>query len=163
MTAPRTVVETKHTLDGRAQRFSCLGLLMTPALAVIRFDHPAERRAGGFHIPSGSRTLGYFWRGRAYNCYRMTGPVGVVIAYRFDVVERVRISETAVSYRDLLLDVWLSPAGELTVEDEDEVADAAARGLLSPDQLERIARTRRLLEQQYRRIVAEVEVVASRL
>ena len=160
---PGPVLETKQTLDGRAQTFACDGLLLSPRLAVVRFDHPGERRAGGFFFPAGSYTLGFFWRSRSYNCYRIAGPDAVVIAYRFDVVERVRIGPGSVSYRDLLLDIWVSPGGGLLVEDEDEVAAAWDDGLLTPAQVARIERTRALLTRAHERIIAEVERVSAEL
>ncbi len=164
MTQPaRAVLETKHTLDGRAQTFSCSAVLLSERLAVVRFEHSGAREVGGFRIPAGSHTLGFFWRWRPYNCYRMAGPDGRVIAYRFDVVDRVRISADHVSYHDLLLDIWVSPAGETSVEDEDEVEAATAAGLLSRAQRERIERTQRWLIGSHRRVVAEVEAIVRAL
>jgi len=157
------IVETKLTLDGRVQRFACAGRLLSPRLAVVRFDHTGERRAGGLFFPAGSHTLGYFWRARPYNCYRIAGPDGAVIVYRFDVVDRVRIAPGRVGYRDLLLDVWVSPTGDVRVEDEDEVEEARLRGLLTDAMLARIGRTRALLLRDHRRIVAEVEAIALQL
>jgi hypothetical protein len=163
VSATGQIVETKRTLDGRVQSFVCAGLLMSPRLAIVRFDHGGERRAGGFHFPAGSYTLGFFWRGRAYNCYGIAGPDGAVIAHRFDVVDRVRISSDRVTYRDLLLDLWVSPSGDVQIEDEDEVHQAERDGLLTPAMLARIDRTRALLVRDHRRIVAEVERIAGSL
>ena len=160
---PDPVLETKRTLDGCAQTFACTGLLLSSRLAVVRFDHAVERRVAGFYLPVGSHTLGYFWRSRPYNCYRFAGPDGAVVAYRFDVVDRVRIGRAHVSYRDLLLDIWVSPTGEITIEDEDEVAAAVAAGLLAPPQVRRIERTRSLLVGQHRRVIVEVEAIAAGL
>jgi hypothetical protein len=157
---PGRILETKRMLDGRVQTFECAALHLTRSLAIVRFDHPAERRAGLFHFPAGSRTLGYFWTRRSYNCYRIAGPGGVVIAYRFDVVDRVRIRPGHVEYCDLLLDLWLSPSGEITIEDEDEVRAATAAGLLGEKELAAIDRTRALLLREHRRIVAECEALA---
>lgn len=157
------ITETKHTLDGRAQSFACLALHLTRARAVVRFDHTAARTAGGYHLPAGSHTLGFFWRARHYNCYRFTGPDGRLIAYRFDVVDRVRIRPDHVSYRDLLLDVWRSPSGELAVEDEEEVAAALAGGTLTPAMARQVERTQRWLLHHSGAIVAEVEVITADL
>ena len=160
---PGPILETKLTLDGRAQTFACAGLLLSPRLALIRFDHPAERRTGGFFFPAGSFTLGFFWRARSYNCYRITGPDGAVIVYRFDVVDRVRVGAGRVSYRDLLLDILVSPNGRLVVEDEDEVTAASVAGLLTPAQQQTIDDTRALLERAHPRIIAEVERIVATL
>jgi hypothetical protein len=157
------VRETKRTLDGRSETFVCTALHFTPRLALVRFDHPGERRAGGFYFPAGSHTLGYFWRARPYNCYRIAGSDGGVIAYRFDVVERVRINPAAghLWYHDLVLDLWRTPDGAITVEDQDEVDAARAAGLLSERQQRTIARVEAFLLRAHERIVAEVERLAA--
>jgi hypothetical protein len=157
------VLETKLTLDGRTQTFTCAGLLVSPRQAVVRFDHTGERRAGGFFFPAGSHTLGFFWRSRPYNCYRIAGPDGAVIAHRFDVVDRVSIAPGSVRYRDLLLDVWVGPSGGARVEDEEEVDEARRQGLLTAAMIRRIERTRSFLLGAHPRIVAEVEQIAEML
>jgi hypothetical protein len=157
------VVETKRTLDGRVQSFACTGLLVSPRLAVIRFDHTAARSVAGFVFPEGSHTIGYFWRARPYNCYRIAAPSGAVIAYRFDVVDRVRIRDHAVGFRDLLLDIWIDPSGHARVEDEDELMAATAADLLRVRDLARIERARRLILRDHPRIIAECEAVLATL
>jgi predicted RNA-binding protein associated with RNAse of E/G family len=156
MTAHR-ILETKESLDGRSETFACTALSISRSLAIVRFDHPAERRVADFFLPAGSYTVAFFWARRTYNCYRFTGPNHVAIAYRFDVVDRVRIQSGHVSYRDLLLDLWVSPAGAITVEDEEDVAAAAASGLLNQHQLAMIERTRSLVMRKHTRILAECE------
>jgi hypothetical protein len=163
VTATGQIVETKRTLDGRVQSFRCAGLLVSPRLAVVRFDHGGERRAGGFFFPTESFTLGVFWRWRPYNCYRIAGPDGTVIAHRFDVVDRVQIGPNRVDYRDLLLDLWVSPSGDVHVEDEDDVEQAEHDGLLTAAMRSRIERTRALLLRDHRRIVGEVARIAGLL
>jgi hypothetical protein len=149
------ITEVKRHLDGRVQSFECELLLARPGLRVVRFEHPAETAVGGFRFPRGSRTYGFFWRRRHYTLYRIVGPDGRLIAHRFDVVDQVRLRRSTVEYLDLALDVWLSPEGWLRVEDEDEVALHAERGILSTEQVSLIQRTRLLLEGRHESIVAE--------
>lgn len=151
------ITEIKRHLDGRVERFACRLLVRRPHLAVVRFDHQEERRAGGYRFPAGSRSYGFLWRRRPYQLYRMTGPDGRLIAHRFDVVEAVRLDEAEVSYTDLLLDVWADPDGSLQVEDEDEVKEYTRRGLLSAAQRARIERTRALLVRRHAAIEREAE------
>ncbi len=149
------IIEVKRHLDGRIQRFPCRLVLRRPHLAILRFDHDKELRAGGFRFPANSRTYGFFWRRRPYLLYRIVSPNGHLIAHRFDVVEDVRLEEGKVSYTDLLLDLWVDPQGGLRVEDEDEVTECERRGLLSPAQRARIERTRRLLLRRHAAIGRE--------
>lgn len=151
------ITEIKRHLDGRVERFACRLLVRRPHLAVVRFDHQEERRAGGYRFPAGSRSYGFLWRRRPYQLYRMTGPDGRLIAHRFDVVEAVRLGETEVSYTDLLLDMWADPDGSLQVEDEDEVKEYTRRGLLSAAQRARIESTRALLVRRHAAIEREAE------
>lgn len=157
------ITETKRHLDGREEVFTCEALAVSPRLALVVFHHRAARDAGGFHIPAGSRTLGFFWPGRHYNLYRFTGPDGAPIAYRFDVVTGVRARAGRVVFTDLLLDVWIPPGGPPRVEDADEVEAARQSGLLSGHHLAVIDRTRRLLVREWPRIVREAEAEIVRL
>ncbi len=153
----KKITETKRHLDGSAHRFACELLALRPQFAIVLFRHGRGRSAGGFRFPRGSRTYGFFWRRRSYSLYRMLGPSGRLIAHRLDVLEDVRLSETEVSYLDLSLDIWVDPEGAVTIEDEDEVADHAAHGLLSKAQQRHIARTRKLIVRDHRRIIREAE------
>ncbi|HLZ71924.1 MAG TPA: DUF402 domain-containing protein [Dehalococcoidia bacterium] len=149
-------IETKRTLDGREQRFETRPIAVTPRWAAVRFDFSGTTyaRAGGFEIPAGSYTTGFFWRGRTYNLYHMTRADGSPIADRFDVVEGVRIRRDGLVFTDLLLDLWVSPLGETRFEDEDEVRAYRERGLLSDRQFAVIGRTARYLNRHHRRVVA---------
>ena len=136
---------------------------MSPRLAVLLFPHPSERRAGGFLFPAGSRTYGFFWARRHYQLYALHAPDGALIAHRFDVVDDVRLRPDRVEYLDLALDIWVDPYGRAWTEDEDEVAELASQGLLSPARLAIIERTKRLLLARHPRIVAEAREELKRL
>lgn len=157
------VEEVKRSPDGRVQAFRCGLLEATSARAVLLFVTEREVQSGGYRFPPGSRTYGLFWARRPYNCYRMHGPDGALIAHRFDVVDAVRFRPGRVEYRDLLLDVWVPPAGAPYIEDEDEVEAAAAAGLLTAAEAERVRRVGALLLRRHRRIVAEVAAVLAAL
>jgi protein associated with RNAse G/E len=147
------VIEVKRLLDGCQQSFQCEGLAVGAGRAVVRFRHQQARTVSGFPFPVGSVTYGFFWRGRHYTLYRFVAPDGRLIAHRFDVVDDVRVSRRRVEYLDLALDLWVDPQGRVRVEDEDEVADFAARGLLSTERLAIIERTRRYLVSRNQRII----------
>lgn len=149
------VLEIKRFLRGGEETYRCLALEVSPRLAVLLFPHPGERRAGGFLFPAGSRTYGFSWARRHYLLYQLHGPDGSLIAHRFDVVDEVRLRPGCVEYLDLVLDIWVDPSGRAWTEDEHEVVELASQGLLSPQRLALIERTRRLLLARQRRITAE--------
>jgi hypothetical protein len=157
------VLEVKRFPQGKQETYGCIALDMSPRLAVLLFPHPIERRAGGFLFPAGSRTYGFFWARRHYLLYVLRSPDGGLIAHRFDVVDEVRLRPERVEYLDLALDVWVDPSGRAWTEDEDEVVELASQGLLSPQRLALIERTKRLLLAHHRRIVAEARDELRRL
>lgn len=156
MSQPATpFIETKHTLDGRVQRFTTRLLVRQRGWAVVRFDFTGATymHAGGFSIPTGSYTTGFFWRDRTYNLYHITRADGTPIADRFDVVDAVHIGRDGLSFTDLMLDLWVSPLGEARFEDEDEVRAFHERGLLSDRQLLTVERTGRYLARNHQRVI----------
>lgn len=149
------ILEVKRFPEGRQETYRCQALHTSPRLAVVLFIHPGERRAGGFLFPAGSRTYGFFWARRHYSLYVLRRPNGGLIAHRFDVIDEVRLRPGRVEYLDLALDVWVDPSGNAWTEDEDEVAELASRGILSPRQLGLIERSKRLLLARHEPITAE--------
>jgi hypothetical protein len=157
------VLEVKRLLPGGEETYRCIALDMSRRLAVLLFPHPGERRAGGFLFPAGSHTYGFFWARRHYLLYVLHGPDGGLIAHRFDVVDEVRLRPERVEYLDLALDIWVDPLGRAWTEDEDEVVELVSQGLLSPQRLALIERTKRLVLARHRRIVAEARDELRRL
>ena len=146
--AGRIFIEVKHHMDRRRDEWPCQALSVTGDVAAVRFELPEPIR----DVPAGAVTVGFFWRDRSYNLYVFRSPD---LGYRFDVVTDVRIGRDRVEYLDLLLDVRVLPDGTVRVEDEDEVEEAARRGLLSPAQHSLIERTRDHVLDQHARIQDE--------
>jgi Protein of unknown function (DUF402) len=143
--------EVKRRLDGTSEEFDCRPLHVTDDVAVVSFKIPV---AVG-DVPKGSTTIGWFWRRRPYNLYRFVGKGGDALLHRFDVVGEVRIAEDRVEYLDLIVDVLVSPTGQVAIEDEDELKAAAKRGAIDEDRVEAIGRALTTITRDWRRIVRE--------
>jgi hypothetical protein len=141
--------EVKRRLDGSEERFPCEPLHVTEDVAVVSFRIPV---AVG-DVPKGSNTIGWFWRRRSYNLYRFVGKDGQALLHRFDVLDDVRIAEDEVEYLDLIVDVLVSPTGEVTIEDEEELRAAAGKGLLDEQRVQAIERALTTITRDWRRIV----------
>jgi Protein of unknown function (DUF402) len=148
-------IEVKRRLDGSVEEFDCELVHRTDSVVAVSFRLPA---AVG-DIPKGSTTLGWFWARRPYNLYRFLGKDGDVVRHRFDVVDEVRIGEDRVEYLDLIVDVLVSPTGEVTIEDEDELKAAAERGRVEAGRLDGIERALTTVTRDWRRIVREALAV----
>ena len=144
------IEEIKRHLDGRVERHSLRLVLRRPHLVVALYEFAQGLQADGFTFARGSFTYGFFWKRRPYVMYRMLDRQGQLVANRFDVFEDVRLGERDVSYRDLLLDLWIDAAGVVQIADEDEVDQARRDGKLSVAQLQRIEHTRELLLRRHR-------------
>ena len=151
MSAKRRFTEVKRRPDGRVERFECEPIRVTDDLAVVSFRIPV--RVGD--VPKGTTTLGFFWRRRSYNLYRFVDKEGDALLHRFDVVDDVRIDEDSVEYLDLYLDVLVSSTGQITIEDEDELKQAAKRGLVDERGVEAVGRALATITRDWRRIVRE--------
>ncbi|MCX6023193.1 MAG: DUF402 domain-containing protein [Chloroflexi bacterium] len=157
------IQEIKQRLDGSRQVFYCDVVWLGGDAAVLKFvatmDYSTNPSADLPH----KFTEGYFWQGRPYLMYKMFGDVDQLIGYRFDVCTDVRITSDAVRWTDLLLDFWVDP--ELTSSrfmDEDELATATARGLLTPEHLAVVDEAREALAGSYRTIIADAEALRAR-
>lgn len=129
-TTAQLITERKRYLDGRSQSFECTLLRRLGQAAAIRFDHPPGA-AASYAVPPGSYTIGYFWEGRRYNLYRIRDPAGGRIRDRFDIIRDCRISVDSIDYVDLFVDLVVDRMGRFTVEDEQELEESVAQGLLS--------------------------------
>jgi hypothetical protein len=134
------LVEAKERLDGTASRFDLERWLVTPELVVGRWIAGAEN---AFGAAEDTYSWGVWWPHRPIGVYRLHAADGALLFYRVDAVEDVRVSEGPASdgevrYRDLLLDARIQPEGEVSFEDEDEVAEAVSLGRLTRAQLWRI-------------------------
>ena len=149
--------ERKQKPDGSWREYRCTLLHREPALVIIRF---LMEKGGTIHgtpieVPPGSVSHGYFWKRRPYNLYRMRRGDGSIIAHRFDALTDVQIGETAVSYRDLILDWWTLPDGAIFEEDRDELRALQAFGGLPPGDLAIAEQAARQVWSRYRHIIDE--------
>ena len=129
--------ELKVKLDGTEHRFALELWLWAPSDVVVgKWTAPG---ANAYGIPAKSTSWGVWPLGthQSWGAYRIHGPDGVVLKYRFDALENARAIDgepRCVAFDDLLLDITVA-SGEVIVEDEDEVEAASVSGALRPEQL----------------------------
>lgn len=146
------VFEAKRHPDGTGGRFECELVAVRSGLVVVRL--PIEASYGVVD------SYGLFWARRPYNVYHLVPrEPGAPIRTRFDVLTDMRLDVTEaggeVSYLDLYLDLWVTD-GVPQWEDEADVEEARASGVLSDADLARIVRGRAVLERGYARVIREV-------
>ena len=151
------ILERKIKPDGTAREFVCGRVYMTPRLAVIRYvvEDPALFRTP-ISIPPGTVSDGWIGSKRPYVIYRMRAPGGELIAHRFDAAAGITIEETAINYRDLVLDWWVLPGDEIIEEDRDELAALRASGAIDDGFVNAANEAARTVLGRYRHIIDEL-------
>jgi predicted RNA-binding protein associated with RNAse of E/G family len=77
-----------------------------------------------------SVSLGYFWQDRPYNAYHWIDERHNTVALYFNIADSTRISPQTIEWRDLTVDVLITPDGRCRVLDEDELPADIDPGLL---------------------------------
>ncbi len=144
--------EVKHKLNGSQQVFDCELLFQSDDAIIVRFVATEEP-----YISMAHHSEGYFWRDRNYLMYKMFRENDDLVGYRLDVCRDVQFGSEQVDWTDLVLDARVSPGYNVSIEDEDEVTEAIAAGLLSPADQQIIATTKRIFETGITAIVSDAE------
>lgn len=154
-------LERKRKADGTVHDYETELVHRDQTVVIVRF---VMTRGGGpprlpVVVPAGSVSYGYFWPRRPYNVYRWMTARGDLIAHRFDAVTDVKVTESAVDYRDLILDWWAFPDGSITEEDREELDEAVKAGTITASD-ERLANQAAYqVFSRYRHIIDEVEAL----
>jgi predicted RNA-binding protein associated with RNAse of E/G family len=146
-------VERKTRFDGTLQEFACHALLIEPGKrAIIRYDFERDWNVNGIALPKGGATAGHFWIDRPYNVYHWLDAAGRTLGFYFNVGHTDEVGDAVVAWRDLIVDVVVTPDGKIDILDEDELPPdlpAEHRGT--------IARALEQIVTNPKRLVAEVE------
>ena len=98
---------------------------------------PKDHLLEDVHLPAGCLSLGYFSEQHHYNAYHWVDDNGASLALYFNICDDTRITPGQVAWRDLTVDVLITPDLRCRVLDEDELPDD-----INPDLLGLINRTR---------------------
>ena len=125
--SPATITEIKTTLAGERKTFGCELLTRGAREVVVIYRMPRDRWLEDILLRGGTLSLGYFWEDRPYNAYHWIDASRDTVALYFNISDRTRISAQTIEWRDLAVDVLITPDGRCRVLDEDELpADTAA-------------------------------------
>jgi hypothetical protein len=115
------ITEIKSTLTGTRKEFECELLVRNPGEAVVIYRMPRDVQLEDVLLCKGTVSLGYFWEDRPYNVYHWIDQQLDSVALYFNVADGTRITEQAIAWRDLTVDVLITPDGRCRVLDEDEL------------------------------------------
>jgi predicted RNA-binding protein associated with RNAse of E/G family len=117
----QTITEIKTTLFGERKEYNCELLHATATQAVVVYRMPAAYQLEDILLPEGSLSLGYFWQDKPYNAYHWIDAHQNTLALYFNVCDSTRIGAHVIEWRDLVVDVLITPDQRCRVLDEDEL------------------------------------------
>ncbi len=125
-----SIKEIKSTLGGIRKEFDCELLTHGHGKAVVIYRMPQDVQLEDVLLRKDSVSLGYFWEDRPYNVYHWIDPLQDTVALYFNIADGTRISQHSIEWRDLTVDVLITPDGRCRVLDEHELPPDIDAGLL---------------------------------
>ncbi len=151
-TSPIEILEVKETLGGKREEFSCELVDRSPGAVVLLYRLTRQWNVNDLSLPAGTLSFGYFWKDRYYNAYHWLTREGVSLGIYFNVSDRTRFTADTVSWRDLEVDILVTPDDRCRVLDAGELP-----GDINPEVERKIELAREEIVKGYRSLVAEIE------
>ena len=148
--------EHKRHLNKPDEAYDCDGIHREDGYLVLRYDVTRDGHIGPFAIPAGSVTIAHYRANVGHVLWEMWDPQRELMGYCYHICEPPVIGPDSVEYLDLLLDLWFDAEGKLTVLDEDELAQTAAEGKISREQLAFVEDQRQAVEQNHPGIIRDL-------
>ncbi len=156
--APATVIEEKHRLSGERLEFECQSISYRSDRLAVLYRLPQDTTVADLRLKAGTLSIGYFWSDRNYNVYHWLSPAGRSLGLYVNIADQTQISPERVIWRDLIIDLLITPDGRCRVLDEEEL-NADLPGSL----LQLIDEQRKLLESASDQLRREIEAQSRHL
>jgi hypothetical protein len=117
------IKEVKTTLAGECKTFDCELLQLAEGEVIVIYRMPRDVQLEDVLLPKDTISLGYFWENQAYNAYHWVDARRQTLALYFNICDNTHISPDQVAWRDLTVDVLITPDLRCRVLDEDELPD----------------------------------------
>ena len=123
---PRLCYEEKRYPDGRRNRFRARVLLLRPGHGVLHFVSDRAYDLAGIYLPRGTVTFGLFWEDRPYNLYAwMASDLSAPRALYFNICDQAALGAQRFDWRDLWVDILITPHAAPQVLDRHEIPATA--------------------------------------
>lgn len=156
MHPPRTITEIKYRPGKPPLEWTCEVVeLDPPKRAHVRYVSDEEYCIEGTLLPVGTVTDALYWSDRSYHVWRFTAPDGTHLGYRFDVCTSTFIWPERIIWKDLELDLWVSPDGVPHWQDEDDMTQLVRMEHLSQEELGKAEAARKELEARFGDVIRE--------
>ena len=118
-------------------------------------------RVGALTFDVGSTTFAYYKIGMGYVIWKMLNPDKKLEGYLFHICRDLQVGEDRVEYLDLLLDIWIDSAGQMTILDRDEVEECVSQGIIGKQDMEWIATQEQEITENWSQIISDFDLLLS--
>ncbi|MCX8043803.1 MAG: DUF402 domain-containing protein [Desulfobacterota bacterium] len=151
----QVILERKRHKNKPDEHFPCTLLLAEHGYVVLWYRAPRPGMIRDILLPAGTCTVAHYWENRGYVLWRMFYPCATAAGTLFHICSDVRLLPHEVSYLDLILDIWVSPAGAVRILDEDELTRCRAFELVSESEHAWINEQQLIILETYQQLIAE--------
>ena len=142
--------EIKNLLEGGRVKFNCKLIALNKESGVLEYILENRYKVGSLILPKGSITYAFYWIDRPYTLYKWFDKNGNILGNYFNIADSIKLTENEFKWRDLIVDILVSPEGVLEVLDEDELPYDLDKKLMKY-----IENSKNLILQDYKYIIKE--------
>ncbi len=155
----KTCIELKRKLIGKNQTYECKLIDLQPDYGLLKYILPCSYQVDNLFLPPNSLTYAFYWPARPYTLYRWYWPdKGGPLGNYFNIADQVELSPPVFSWRDLMVDILITPQDQIKVLDEEELPEA-----ISPEMREYIKNAKSLIINNYNNILNNTDEIMKRL
>ena len=152
-------MELKRHLNKPDQSYLCDLLTRGSDYVIVKYVSEMSGRVGDVTFDAGSTTFAYYRTGMGYVIWKMLTPDNRLEGHLFHICQDLQVEEDKVKYLDLLLDVWIDAAGQITILDRDEVEDCAGKGVIGEKELMWIDQQEQEIIENWKRIISDFNLL----
>ncbi|PCI29907.1 MAG: hypothetical protein COB67_03085 [SAR324 cluster bacterium] len=141
--------EIKEKLIGDTQTFQCESFHWEQGFGILKFISPSSHQVGSLFLPLGTITYAFYWENRPYNLYKWIYE-GREIGNYFNLADSTKLQQDQFNWRDLVIDILITPERLAEILDEDELPLS-----LDTDLKQYLDRAKQLVLDEYPKIIKE--------
>lgn len=131
---PALFTEARHHVFSPPTFYHCRLVSSDGETAVLEYRGKRAGSIKGVQVPVGSRTVARYTSGADAIPWVVYGPDDERLCAVIHMADRIRVGRDRVTYRDLLVDVFIDAAGNVSIQDRDDLQRALSEGLLDEAQ-----------------------------
>jgi len=115
-------LEIKNILAGGKRIFECELIYTDYQFGILKYVLEKSYTVSNLLLPKGAITYAFYWIDRPYTLYKWYDGRKNLANY-FNIADRITLSDNKFEWRDLTVDILISPKGIVEVLDEEEIPE----------------------------------------